>query len=159
MNAEERLVAITKAIREEVTVALPMGRMMALHDKESGKAYALVNPDALLALVDEALEVRAALSAAPMGGRSDVDEVVARLGGPLPAEVWVVETRFNYEAGDLIGVASTLERAKELAVENNGGKGIRWTEIQTSPKNERGDVGTWVEAVNDYYLLTLEEVR
>lgn len=93
-----------------------------------------------------------------------VDEVVARLGGPLPAEVWVVYEDLPYESGEFIGLARTLEKAKELGEEHENRytrgerKKIAWTEVKTN-SDGAGKTYTWVEAPGTYVTLSLEEIQ
>jgi hypothetical protein len=69
--ADARGANLRAALSERVTAALPMARWMAEADRdEEGRNYALVHPDALLALINEAIAVRAVLDWSGSGPRS-----------------------------------------------------------------------------------------
>lgn len=88
-----------------------------------------------------------------------VDEVVARLGGSLPAEVWVAMYEEPYESGEMLGVAATLERAKQIVHETYPNEKIAWSEVKTNHDARTGRTYTWVESHNGRYNLSLEEVQ
>ena len=68
--AEAAVERVGAALSDQVEVALPIARWLVNADKGAGQ-YARVNPDALLALIDEATAVRAALAGADdVGGVS-----------------------------------------------------------------------------------------
>jgi hypothetical protein len=90
---------------------------------------------------------------------SGVDEVVARLSEALataPSEVWVITTEFQYEAGELVGVAGTLEKAKEIGV-THVARAVVWSDVKTNTDSS-GKSYTWVEGTENL-MLSLEEVQ
>lgn len=90
---------------------------------------------------------------------SSVDEVVARLGGSLPVEVWVATYEEPYDSSELIGVTGTLERAKEIVSKRYPNEKIEWGEAQINVDSGTGKTYTWVQSTNGHYYLNLEEVQ